>query len=253
MDETLIKGRSFLFSNWEKLDIIVSDQKKGLPMPSQELPVPEGVSLYDLVPLSEIPDTGVSVLSAIKNRKSRRSYSQEGIDLQELSLLLYATQGLRDKHEKYSLRTVPSAGARHPFETYFFSFRVKDLPTGLYRYLPLSHKAALIRKPNQEDPSGEKMRESLEEALLNQGWNSAVTFVWTAVPYRTEWRYSVAAAKLIALDAGHLCQNLYLACEAIKCGTCAIGAYDQKKLNLFLGTDGIDEFPVYAAPVGKLK
>ena len=97
------------------------------------------------------------------------------------------------------------------------------------------------------------MRESLEEALLNQGWNSAVTFVWTAVPYRTEWRYSVAAAKLIALDAGHLCQNLYLACETIKCGTCAIGAYDQKKLNLFLGTDGIDEFPVYAAPVGKLK
>ena len=69
MDETLIKGRSFLFSNWEKLDIIVSDQKKGLPMPSQELPVPEGVSLYDLIPLSEIPDTGVSVLSAIKNRK----------------------------------------------------------------------------------------------------------------------------------------------------------------------------------------
>ena len=120
MDETLIKGRSFLFSNWEKLDIIVSDQKKGLPMPSQELPVPEGVSLYDLIPLSEIPDTGVSVLSAIKNRKSRRSYSQEGIDLQELSLLLYTTQGVRDKHEKYSLRTVPSAGARHPFETYFF-------------------------------------------------------------------------------------------------------------------------------------
>ncbi|MFP3999545.1 MAG: hypothetical protein ACLFUN_06845 [Desulfobacterales bacterium] len=29
------------------------------------------------------------------------------------------------------------------------------------------------------------------------------------------------------MDAGHVCQNLYLACEGIDCGTCAIAAYDQ--------------------------
>jgi hypothetical protein len=31
-----------------------------------------------------------------------------------------------------------------------------------------------------------------------------------------ERRYALAAHKVIALDAGHVCQNLYLACEAIK-------------------------------------
>jgi nitroreductase len=52
------------------------------------------------------------------------------------------------------------------------------------------------------------------------------------------------------LDAGHVCQNLYLACEAIQAGTCAIGAYDQAAIDAFLKLDGMDEFVVYLAPVG---
>jgi SagB-type dehydrogenase family enzyme len=67
-----------------------------------------------------------------------------------------------------------------------------------------------------------------------------------------EWRYGLAAHKVIALDAGHVCQNLYLACEAIGAGTCAIGAYDQDALDALLEVDGRDEFAVYLAPVGKI-
>lgn len=36
-----------------------------------------------------------------------------------------------------------------------------------------------------------------------------MTFFWTSVPARMEWRYDRAAHKVIALDAGHVCQNLY--------------------------------------------
>ena len=73
------------------------------------------------------------------------------------------------------------------------------------------------------------------------------------IPYRTEWRYDLLASKVIAVDAGHLCQSLYLASEAIGCGTCAIGAYTQKKIDALLGVDGIDEFTTYIAPVGKVE
>ena len=76
-------------------------------------------------------------------------------------------------------------------------------------------------------------------------------FIWTTIPNRMEWRYSVVSHKIIALDAGHVCQNLYLACESIGCGTCAIGAYDQEKMDKFLGVDGEEEFAIYAAPVGR--
>ena len=82
---------------------------------------------------------------------------------------------------------------------------------------------------------------------------SAVTFVWTAIPYRTEWRYVLNAPKLIAQDSGHLCQNLYLAVEAINAGTCGIGAYIQEEMDKIIGVDGENELVVYLAPVGKRK
>jgi SagB-type dehydrogenase family enzyme len=69
---------------------------------------------------------------------------------------------------------------------------------------------------------------------------------------RTEWRYAEASYKVIALDAGHVCQNLYLACEAVGCGTCAIAAYNQGLADELVAVDGNEEFTVYIAPVGKI-
>ena len=81
---------------------------------------------------------------------------------------------------------------------------------------------------------------------------AAVNFFWTTIPARMEWRYGLAAHKTIALDAGHVCQNLYLACEAVGAGTCAIAAYDQEAFDAMLGLDGDTEFTIYLAPVGKV-
>jgi SagB-type dehydrogenase family enzyme len=67
-----------------------------------------------------------------------------------------------------------------------------------------------------------------------------------------EWRYGLAAHKVIALDAGHVCQNLYLACSAIGAGTCAIAAYHQDLMDQLLDIDGESEFTLYLAPVGKI-
>lgn len=81
----------------------------------------------------------------------------------------------------------------------------------------------------------------------------AVTFSWTAVFYRMEWRYGDASYKVIALDAGHVCQNLYLACEALSAGVCAIAAYDQKRADKLVGVDGEEEFVIYMAAAGKVR
>jgi SagB-type dehydrogenase family enzyme len=67
-----------------------------------------------------------------------------------------------------------------------------------------------------------------------------------------EWRYAAAAHRVIAMDVGHVCQNLYLACEAMAAGTCAIAAYHQEKMDALLEVDGEEEFTIYLAPVGKL-
>ncbi len=72
------------------------------------------------------------------------------------------------------------------------------------------------------------------------------------MPYRMEWRYDIAAHKVIAIEAGHVCQNLYLATAAIGAGTCAVAAYNQELMDQLLRVDGKDEFTIYLAPVGKI-
>ena len=163
-------------------------------------------------------------------------------------MLLWATQGVRAMaHEAAVLRTVPSAGCRHPFETYFAALRVDGLAPAIYRYLPLEHALILEKEPG-------KLADSLVVATHGQRFvaQAAGCFIWSALPRRTEWRYAEASYKVIALDAGHVCQNLYLACEAIGAGTCAIAAYRQDLMDGLLGVDGDEEFTIYIAPVGKV-
>jgi SagB-type dehydrogenase family enzyme len=95
----------------------------------------------------------------------------------------------------------------------------------------------------------------INEASNGQNFvgESAVVFVWTVRPYRTEYRYGEDSLKDILISVGHICQNLYLACESIGAGTSAIVAYNQKLLDNFVGVDGEDEIALYLAPVGRIK
>jgi len=189
------------------------------------------------------------ITTAIGNRKSHRVYLKQSLSLEELAYLLWCTQGIRGTvFNGHAYRNVPSAGCRHAFETYLAIFNVDKLDPGMYRYLPLSHQLVF-------EFTDDMLPEKMIIASLGQSYpgKSALTFIWVAIPYRMEWRYGLAAHKVIALDAGHVCQNLYLACEAIDAGTCAIAAYDQEELDELLGLDGEEEFAVYIAPVGKVK
>lgn len=243
-------GRELLRAyGWADRRGVVSDQQKGVPMPTLQKAVPDCAKLIDLVSPQELAvGKSVSVIEAIGMRDSCRAFSDESLTLEELSYLVWATQGLRSPHRegRPSFRTVPSAGARHPFETYLSVHRVDGLAPGLYRYLPLDHKLCCLCQDDH-------LPERVSEACLGQTFvgSSAVVFIWTVIPYRTEWRYESLSHKIIAIDAGHVCQNLYIAAESIGAGTCAIGAYHQTKMDQLVGVDGVDEFTIYAAPVGR--
>ncbi len=237
-----MRDRQILKSFWKELGNIETDRKKNIPKPPVQENIPEGSVMVKLP--EETAAGSVSFREIAENRRSVRKFSPGHITLEELSYLLRMTQGVRAYRSGVSYRTVPSGGSRHPFETYLFIKRVESLDAGLYRYLPLSHELCFLSEIDRMD-------ERLDEALLRHDFHSAVTFVWAAVPYRTEWAYSDESYKLILLDAGHVCQNLYLAAESIGCGTCAVGAYDQEAVDNLCGLDGKDIFTVYAAPVGR--
>jgi len=238
--------RDFLKGHLGAWEGFVSDARKGLPRPPSQKTHSEAAVLMDLVAPQDLTVGKMALIDVMRRRRSRRQFTQEPLSLEELSFLLWATQGVWKTLSTGSLLTVPSGGAQNTFETYLAVHRVTGLGAGLYRYLPLQHQLCLLRV---DVDIAEKVGAVWEKWLAK----AAVVFFWTTIPYRKEWLYHGSfSAKLIAMDCGHLMQNLYLASEAIGAGTCAVGAEDQDKLDAFLEVDGKEEFFIYGAPVGKL-
>lgn len=276
----------------KEIDFSRCDQHRGLPPPPVQKPYAPHQKVIDLVAPRDLlagagSELALPLIQAINRRRSVRTYSDTPLTLRELSFLLWATQGLNGMpNPAVTIRTVPSAGARHALETYLYIRNVVGnervpavgergmdrigsgadtgaiteantetpdgnggtylLEEGIYRYLPLTHQ--LVHEFGQRNLSGRIAAACFGQRFVSAG---AATFFWAAIPSRMEWRYGLAAHRVIALDAGHVCQNLYLACEAVGAGTCAIGAYDQDMLDSLLQLDGEEEFVIYLAPVGK--
>jgi SagB-type dehydrogenase family enzyme len=213
---------------------------------------PEPFKSYDnplaVVVLPQPEFTGDPDLwKALYKRRSRRVYSSaEPLSLNAFSVLLWATQGVTEKYGDTVFRTAPSAGGLFPVETYLNVRLVEGLEEGVYHFRPLRFDLEFLKKGS--------FSMVLAEAALGQGIvaSSQATFIWSAVLPRSKWKYRQRAYRYVYLDAGHICQNLYLAAEALGLGVCAIGAFFDDDANEILGLDGTDETVVYMATVGKL-
>lgn len=226
--------------------LTTSKQQQGVPQPPLTAPFEgEGEPL-------DLPTPGTletPLRKVIEARATIRNYAEQTLSMEELAYLLWCTQGVKrvvEGHATY--RVVPSAGARHALETYLLVNRVEGLARGLYRYRAVEHKLAAVMLSDTLDVQ-------IARACLDQEsvLRSAATFLWVCVVERMAWRYAERGYRYIFLDAGHVCQNLYLAAESIGCGVCAIGAYDDDQLNDTLALDGEEAFVIYLATVGKKK
>lgn len=223
------------------------DHARGIPQPPLELPPERETGRIALPAPRDLHLPGLDVRDAIERRRTLRAYSQVPLSLEELSLLLWCTQGVKEVVPGLRTnRTVPGAGARHAFETTLLVNNVQGLGPGLYRFLAIEHALAAL-------PSPPDITTRFVAACRGQEHvrSCGVMFLWTAVAYRMAWRYGERGYRYLHLDAGHVCQNLYLAAEALGCGVCALAAFNDDDVNRLLGLDGAEQFAIYLATVGK--
>jgi SagB-type dehydrogenase family enzyme len=224
------------------------DQQKGVYRPEAVKPI--SGEIINLPAVGVISKPEMSLSQAIEQRRSLREYSDKPMTQDELSYLLWATQWVRDfrSNEKVEVafRNVPSAGCRHPFETYLLINKVEGIKPGIYYYHPLKH--GLIVFMEGSETAREVCAGTFDQQMVEK---SAVTFIWVAHPYRTAWRYSQRGYRYLYLDAGHVGQNLHLAAEAIGGGACMIGAYYDEGMDALLRLDGKSAFVIYMASMGK--
>ncbi|WP_456382779.1 SagB/ThcOx family dehydrogenase [Persephonella sp.] len=188
-------------------------------------------------------NSGFPLEQAILHRRSIREYSREPLSINEVAQMLWAAQGITHFE---GFRTAPSAGALYPLELYVVCGNVTGLSKGVYHYLP--HRHELILKVHGD------VRPELFSAALGQNWilEGAVSFVITGKYDKTTRKYGSRGIRYVDMEAGHAAQNLLLQATALGLGGVTVGAFYDNHVRRILDI-GVDEFPLYLIPVGRLK
>lgn len=191
------------------------------------------------LPAASVKGT-MSLEEAIVKRQSASLFKAEPISVQQLSQLLWAAQGVTSKG-----RTAPSAGALYPLDLYVIAGNVKDLPPGIYRYLPMDNSLELLQ-------SGDKRKELATAVHEPKDISAAAALIVIAAnPVKTQAKYGSRGQRFVYLETGHATENLLLQAAALGLGTVAIGGFEENTLQLLMNLPKEEE-ALYIVPVGKI-
>ena len=241
-------GKEFMektrYPDYSTVDMILR-----VPEPPPELPVPKGTKPIKLPNPNRIRIPDMPVREALESWEPVGFFSRSSLTMKELSYLLWCTQGERKLEGSLTnIRNVPSSGERHPIDTYFMVGEIEDLPTGIYRYLPGTHRIMAIREDSD-------LPFSMGTASMNFKviTRAAVTFLWAASPYRSVWALGNRGYRSIFIEAGHICQALIMASACIGCRVHPIDLFRDQMMAQLAGLDPESQWPLYIAAVGRIE
>ena len=144
---------------------------------------------------------GGSLLSALKNRKSTRSFSSQPLSRQMMSNLLWAAFGVN--RPDIGFRTAPSPMNTQEIEIYVAT------ANGLYLYDATFHQLVQLKKDDIRSFCGK------------QGFvaNAALNLIYVADFSKLGDRNDDKKLFYAAADTGFISQNVYLFCAAFGLGT----------------------------------
>lgn len=199
----------------------------------KEYPRLAQTDLPDIVPSGEFFDL-------LFSRESSRVFSGKPIPLDVLAIILRSC-GIVDPSRRPEKRTYPSAGARFPIEVYVVVFKVEGISPGAYHYNFSKHCLELLLEANLTDESTNICSPYVE--------NPAAALVFTAAIARSEVKYGIRSFPYSLIEAGHMCQNVHLACTKLCVGSCPIGGFVNESVSDILDlTD--NELPLYTIGMG---
>lgn len=194
--------------------------------------------------LPEPAPSDETLVNAIERRRSVRSFTDQGMDFSTLSRLLSTADGITHSRSGFQMRSAPSGGALYPIDIYVIASNVESLANGLYHFQVSDSSLELVAEGEYEE---EVHLASNEQSAVG---SSPVTFVLTARFERSTVKYSDRGYRYTYMEAGCICQNIYLQAAALGLGTVAVGAFNDDALNELLGIDGTREAALMIMPVG---
>lgn len=199
---------------------------------NQPDPYKEYPGIEPLLLPKPVPPPGIK-LSSILRVGGTRPGDQE-ISLEDLSLVLLLTNTLSAKaqvgEDDFHYRTAASAGALYPTEIYVGTHGVRGLGDGLYHFSIRRH--ALFPLHEQD------LSTHVEDAPCAPGGETPMlTFFFTAIFFRSAWKYRDRAYRYHLLDTGHVAENLALALRGLGFRFRLSYDFEDAEVNRLLGID----------------
>jgi SagB-type dehydrogenase family enzyme len=187
----------------------------------QVIPLPENTLLPEVL-LSQI----------LRNPESSKTPfipSQDGLS-QIFKLSYSLTAKAASANGTFYFRSVASAGALYPTEIYLAAPELPDLREGLYHYSIAQSGLIPLREGNFS---------SLVQKVGQwpEGVHPGLTFIFSAIFFRSTWKYRERAFRYHSLDTGHLIENLLLALRAQHLPISLTYDFNDSEMNRYLGLD----------------
>jgi len=196
------------------------------------------------VTLAESWPVDLSLVDAIRSRRSVSDVEDRPLDLARLATLLRLACGVTMRGP-LPLRAAPSAGALFPVETYVLAFRVDGLEPGLYHYAPLGDRLERISSlPDRRTVIAEVLAPGLADIT------PPLILSLTAVLPRVQAKYGERGYRFSLLEAGHIGQNMSLVSAGMGLAGNCIGGFCDDEVNRLLGLPAPDEIALYLFLVG---
>ena len=193
---------------------------------------------------------------ATGRRRSQRIYSGEALRFDDLTTVVRCAGAVtahaevehpRGGYSSVHFRTTPSGGALYPIEVQVAALNVKQLTRGLYRYDPLRDR--LLRLGDQATVSHLLETFCVDDETITLRRAGAIVLL-VARPWRAMRKYGVRGLRHVFLEAGHIAQNIHLACVALGLGSVDCSSIYDDEAHEILQIDGLYEALVHTIIVG---
>jgi SagB-type dehydrogenase family enzyme len=209
---------------------------------------------FDMYPAIPLPrdhaPLRIGLSEALLTRVSARSLRPCRLGLEEVGTLLHHAYGVtRDNAGSgfpRPFRAAPSAGALYPLELFLHSRCIEGAPPGLYHYNPMRNEIRRVLDDDQS-PSIAKTFIPFQSHLA---LDAALLVFLTALFGRSTFKYATRGYRFVLLEAGPVAQTLNLAASGLGLASLNIGGYFDRRLDEFLGLDGLTHSAIYVVAIG---
>jgi SagB-type dehydrogenase family enzyme len=178
---------------------------------------------YPRLPKRSLPRANqaesMDLVDALINRRSVRLFDETCyVPLQTLGAIFDRAVSSSGDPQNFYHRPYPSAGARYPVETYLLSFRVQDLPPGIYHYDNHAHSLTTLL---EKDFALNESEVLWDENIVSP----AFVIILSAVFHRSCIKYAGRGYRYALFEAGAIAQTLDLVCRTKELGVVWIGGF----------------------------